>query len=217
MAVEKTEFDTWLKENLWRDLLFRTVIWVSVALLAAYFSFNVDVLSANAYFKSQTNNALRLANIIGVIAIFLGLVALLFKDLEAAKPAFWGQTRLIGKLGGVFRRLAGDLTLWALGVLVSVLIAVTIYGVAAEGGSWEEWALFSVTYLIVIFMCLAVAFLNVYVRRVEPFLANDVNKPIVIGLIYVTVIVGIGCATYIRHQELKNVSTANKSEQPVAN
>ena len=200
MAVEKTAFDTWLKDNLWRDLLFRTVIWVSVALLAAYFAFNVDVLSANAYFKSQTNNAVRLANIIGVIAIFLGLAALLFKDLEAAEPTFWGQTRFMGQVGGVFRRLAGDLTLWALGVLVSVLIAVTIYGVAAKGASWRDWALFSVTYLILICMCLTVAFLNVYVRRIEPFLAKNVKRPILIGLIYLVAIFGIGYAIYFRHQ-----------------
>lgn len=199
MAVETTVFDTWLKANLWRDLLFRTAIWVSVALLAAYFAFNVDVLSANAYFKSQTNNAVRLVNIIGVIAIFLGLVALLFKDLEAVKPTFWGQTRCMGKLGGVFRRLAGDLTLWALGILVSGLIAVTICGVAAKGASWKDWAIFSVTYLIVICMCLAIAFLNVYVRRAEPFLAKEMRRPVLIGLIYLVIIFGMGYAIYIRH------------------
>lgn len=199
MAVENTVFDTWLKDNLWRDLLFRTIIWVSVALLAAHFAFNIDALSANAYFKIQTNTALRLANIIGVIAIFLGLVALFFKDLEVAKPTVWGQTQLLGKLGGVFRRLAGDLTLWALGVLVSVLTAVTMYGIAAEKGSWKEWALISLTYLIVFLMCLAIARLNVYVRRTQPLLANHINRPIMIGLFYPAVIVAIGYAIYIKH------------------
>jgi uncharacterized membrane protein (Fun14 family) len=196
MAVEKTRFDDWLKENLWRDLIFRSFIWVSIASLASYFTLAIDAVDANNYFKSQTNSAFRLSRVFGTIAILLGLVAMMFKDMEVLSPNMWGRNTMLGGVGGFFRRLAGDLTLWTLGVLVAVLLAITVYGVIASGATWGDWAIFSFFYLLVAAMCLAVAFLNVYVRRAEPFLSEKLKNPLAVGIGYVAAIVGFPIYTY---------------------
>ena len=199
MAVEKTRFDDWLKENLWRDLIFRSFIWVSIASLASYFTLTIDAADANKYFKGQTNSVFRLSNVFGTIAIFLGLVAMMFKDMEVLSPSMWGRNTRLGGIGGFFRRLAGDLTLWTLGALVAVLLTITVYGAIANGTTSRDWAIFSIFYLLVAAMCLAVAFLNVYVRRAEAFLSEKFKNPYGVGLSYIVIIIGCPIYLYYRH------------------
>jgi len=195
MPVEKTKFDDWLKENLWRDLVFRSASWVVIALLASYFALAIDATSANDYFKSHAKNVLRLSNILGTVAIALGLVAMMFKDMEVLSPTIWGRDSFLGLVGGIFRRLAGDLTLWTLGALVSVLLTITVYGAIAAGSTWKDWAIFSFFYLVLAGMCLVIAFLNVYVRRAEALLSQKFKNVYLIGFSYVVII--IGCPTYL--------------------
>lgn len=194
MATEKTRFDDWLKDNLWRDLFFRAFAWTSVAALSAYFTLSVDAVSANDYLKNQSNSVFRLANLIGALAVFLGLIAMMFKDLECANPHLWGRDTKLGGIGGLFRRLAGDLTLWTLGALVSVLIAVAVFGFNATG-SPAEWAIFSLFYLLLVGMSFAVACINVFVRRAETFVAPTIANSKIIFLLYSIVI--IGCPIYL--------------------
>ncbi|MCG2584169.1 hypothetical protein [Massilia sp. TS11] len=194
MATEKTVFDDWLKDNLWRDLLFRAAFWVVIASLGAYYSLAIDAQSANDYLKRQSNSVFRLANIIGTTAIFLGLVAMMFKDLEQLSPKLWGRASTLGKVGGVFRRLAGDMTLWTLGALVSTLFVVGIVGFRSTG-SWGGWALFTFLYLLLAAMCFIVAMLNVYVRRAEPLLATKFKNVRCVLTAYVLMI--LGCPLYL--------------------
>lgn len=199
MAVEKTRFDDWLKDNLWRDLIFRSFMWVSIASLASYFTLVVDAAAANDYFKGQTNTVFRLSNVFGTIAIFLGLVALMFKDMEVLSPNIWGRSSFLGGVGGFFRRLAGDLTLWTLGALVSVLLTITVYGAIATGATWKDWAIFSLIYLLVAGMGFAVAFLNVYVRRAKSPLSEKFKNPYGVGLCYIVAITGCPVYLYYMH------------------
>jgi hypothetical protein len=155
MATEETVFDKYLKENLWKDLLFRAVFWVAISALGFYNS------------PAISNLVFRVANIMGTAAIFLGLVALMFKDLEQLSPQRWGRGSILGRVGGVFRRLAGDITLWTLGTLVSTLFIVGLFGFRSTG-SLSDWALFTFLYFLLAAMCSIVAVLNVYVRRIEP-------------------------------------------------
>lgn len=190
MATEKTKFDDWLKDNLWRDLIFRSVTWISVASLASYLSLSVDAVTANQYLKNQTNTVVKLSNIVGTIAILLGLIAMIFKDMEAVSPGIWGKETLLGGwIGGFLRRLAGDLTLWTLGALVTVLFSITVYGLLASGTSWRDWAIFSFSYLLIAILCIFVAGLNVLVRRAETFLPEMFSNSYVVLCCYVATII----------------------------
>ena len=188
LATEKTKFDDWLKEKLWRDLIFRTLIWASVALLALYFAISIDAETANAYFIRQTKMVFRLSNVFGTLAIFLGIVAMMFKDLEALTPERWGQDTFLGFVGGIIRRLAGDLTLWTLGAILTVLLTITVFGFKTSG-SWRDLAIYSYIYLIIVAMCFFDALLNVAIRRTAPFVANYYKNSLIVGLAYFIVIV----------------------------
>lgn len=188
MAVDKTKFDDWLKADLKRDLIFRAACWIAVALLATYFSVQVDARSINDYLSSQTNAVFRTANIVGTISILLGLLALMFKDMEELDPPTWGRETCLGWFGGMVRRLAGDMTLWTLGALVSVMLVAGIAG-AKSASTVADWALFSVFYLILLGMVVTVGWLNILVRRAEPLVAKKYRNPKVTSIVYPAVIV----------------------------
>lgn len=189
MAIEKTRFDNWLKNKLWRDLIFRSIIWALIACLGAYFTLYVDAVSTNDYLIKNTKFIFNLLNTLGSATLFLALVALFFKDMEALSPVMWGYDSKLGGIGGLFRRLAGDLTLWTLGLLVSVLFTVSVYGVMAEGFVWQKWAIYSLGYLITVGACFVVAFLNLLVRRADPSpLALEYSNAYGVAFFYVLVI-----------------------------
>lgn len=188
MAVDKTKFDDWLKEDLKRDLFFRGGCWIAVALLATYFSVQVDARSINDYLSSQTNAVFRTANIVGTISILMGLLALMFKDMEELDPSTWGRETCRGWYGGMVRRLAGDMTLWTLGALVSVMLVAGIAG-ANSASTIADWALFSIFYSILLGMVVVVGVLNILVRRAEPLVAKKYRNPKVLFVAYPVVIV----------------------------
>ncbi|MGW8394491.1 hypothetical protein [Pseudoduganella sp. HUAS MS19] len=193
MATEKTVFDDWLKENLWRDLVFRATFWFAIASIGAYYSLAIDSQTANEYLKRQSNSVFRTANIVGTISILLGIVAMMFKDMEPLSNR-WTRDSKLGRIGGVFRRLAGDMTLWTLGALVSTLFVIGLVGFRSTG-SLAEWALFTFLYLILVAMCFMAALLNVHVRRAEPLLATKLQNPRWMLAIYITAI--LGCPLYL--------------------
>ncbi|WP_426339718.1 hypothetical protein ACN9MZ_26055 [Pseudoduganella sp. S-14] len=193
MATEKTVFDDWLKENLWRDLVFRATFWFVIASIGAYYSLTIDSQSTNEYLKRQSNSVFRTANIIGTVSILLGIVAMMFKDMEPLSN-IWARDSRLGRIGGVFRRLAGDMTLWTLGALVSTLFVIGLVGFRSAG-TLTEWALFTFLYLILVAMGFMAALLNVHVRRAEPFLATKLKDPRWVLAIYVVGI--LGCPLYL--------------------
>lgn len=190
MAVEKTDFDDWLKQDLKRDLFFRAGCWLAIALLATYLSVRVDARTINDYLSSQTNAVFRTANIVGTISILMGFLALMFKDMEALDPQDWGLGTRRGWYGGMVRRLAGDMILWTLGALVSVMLVAAIAG-ANSASTYKDWAVFSIFYLVLVLMVVAMGLLNVFVRRAEPLLG--VHYPHVKAVLFgypVLIIVG---------------------------
>ena len=200
MAMTKT-FDELLQKNVWYDLLFRASVWVSVASVASYFVLQVDAQTANCYFRNQVNPILRLCNADGLLALFVAVAALMFKDLEHASEQYWGPRTVLGFVGGVVRRLASDLTLWTLSGLVSVLLITTVYGRMALTSSWREWAIFSVGYLTIGLLSLGIAVLNVLVRRKEPLFASESSTPfhpLLILLVY-TAVLGASITGVMKH------------------
>ena len=200
VATEKTWFDDWLKDKLCRDIIFRVALWISISITAMYFSIYQDAVSIHGYFKNTSNSLVRLANSVGTISIVLGIVALMFKDLEFLESQKYGQHKKVGKVGGILRRLAGDLTLWTLGLLVTFLCIVTIAGYKATG-NMTEVVVFTLAYVLLLFMAIGVACFNIFIRRANPSpFVNVFKKPwiafvcyslIIVVVIYVAFFLGV--------------------------
>lgn len=178
MATDKNPFDDLLKKKLQRDLLFRVFIWAIIAGLTAYYASSRPNFSAVEFFARVAATVMPVLNVIGVTAIFLSVFALLFKDLEALHPEWWGSRRRLAMATGVVRRTSGDLTLWVIGALVTVLAAATV-GVTSEfvGGraSTSDLARVGLLYITLVMMLIVVGFLNVMVRRIDPPIATKDN------------------------------------------
>lgn len=198
MAAEITKFDTWLKDKLYRDLLFRIFVWICIVFANAYYALGVDRLSLERYFKAASTSMERPLNSLGTISIILGVVALMLKDLEFVSKETWGQESTLGKWGGVVRRLAGDLTLWTAGAFFS-FFALAGYAGFTSASNWRESAIFSLVWSLLSLVTLGVFTLNVFVRRKEPtFFAKQFKKPLHVIVCYAFFIIGLLLYMWLR-------------------
>lgn len=171
MATDKSAFDDYLKEELHRDILFRVLVWAFVAGLATYYASRSAQFTSISHLQRMADSLGPMVNAIGVAAIVLAGVALVLKDLENVSPAYWGQSSIAGRLGGFIRRLAGDLTLWVVGALVTILSAVAFVAFdayRAEQMTTKNFAAIFMMFFVFILFAVIVSILNVLVRRPGP-------------------------------------------------
>lgn len=184
MSTDKNQFDDWLKKNLVRDLVFRALVWLIISGIATYFAIHTLNIQPLDYLDRMGKSLGRLVNSVGSASILLCVPALMFKDLEASiknpkLKAFMGRG-----FAGVIRRLAGDLSLWTLGAVItlssSFLMVATI--VEVKRSDYLPLGLFSITALM---MITGVGAINFFVRRSAPTpLTTLTNNPILISLVY---------------------------------
>lgn len=176
MATDKTAFDDYLKDRLHRAILFRVLVWASVAGLATYYASRSAEFTSVSHLQRVADSLTPMVNAIGVSAIILSGIALVLKDLENVSPAYWGQSTIAGRIGGLVRRLAGDLGLWVVGALITILSAVAFVAIDAyrvdQMTTKNFWAIFMMFFVFVLFAAI-VSFMNVLIRRLAPPLTNS--------------------------------------------
>ncbi|WP_407276391.1 hypothetical protein [Halothiobacillus sp. DCM-1] len=185
MSTDDNEFDNLLKRKLYRDLLFRSVIWIGVASATGYLAVFYQGIKPLDYFERVSKTLAPLANTVGTFSLLLCVIAMMLKDLEATltKPTLVAATR--GYLGGVVRRLAGDLSLWTLGALMTLLATFLMALLNVTMASNEYASVGSLGFLLVVITILT-AMANVYVRRAGPTpIVGSIRNPILITLVYV--------------------------------
>lgn len=168
MATDKTWFDDRLKGNLFLDTGFRVLVWAGIVFLTLrHASAQID-FSPIAVFENSFKGLLPVMVDVVRISFILCLLALILKDLEHVAPEKWGQGTLIGKVGGVVRRLAGDLSLWIIGALATLLasLGILVFYIN-KNGSWSTEANhFTVVMAFVLLLSLGIfAVASVWVRR----------------------------------------------------
>ncbi|MPS35480.1 MAG: hypothetical protein E2593_09325 [Stenotrophomonas sp.] len=176
MATESNWFDSWLKDHLHRDIIFRIGVWTSIASVTAYYASNETGFSGVAYLDKASKSLLPVLNLIGSGAIILSLIAMMFKDAEQVDEKNWGADSFLGRTGGFIRRLAGDLTLWVVGSLAALLSAVTvalIQAIRIGAMTTQNASAIAIMYLLFGVFLVITAILNVYVRRAKPPLTNS--------------------------------------------
>ena len=175
MSADKTWFDDKLKGNLFFDLGFRFLVWLSVAFLAFKHASNrADFSPIDAFMASQENLMPVVVDVM-TVGFVLCTLAMLLKDLEHASPAYWGQDTTLGRAGGIVRRLAGDLTLWIIGAMVTLLASLAVLAMHIhQAGAWSEDVK---TFVFILSFVLAVStatfsVISVWVRRKTSLLTS---------------------------------------------
>lgn len=168
MPTDKTWFDDKLKSNLFFDLGFRAIVWLAVAFLAfRHASKKTDFSPLDAFIRSQESLLPVVVDVMVGCFIFC-VPAMLLKDLEHVAPRHWGQDTIAGRIGGVIRRLAGDLTLWILGAQITLLASLSVVAVYIHRlDAWSDGAIQFVTLFGLVFIISLAVFsvVSVWVRK----------------------------------------------------
>lgn len=174
MATEKNCFDDHLKDKLWRDIVFRMIVLLTITGSTLYFATRATGFSALAYLEKTGETIGPVLNSVGQFSLFLAIIALMFKDLEH-QSSNWSQQTKIGRLGAFIRRLASDLMLWMFGIFGTLLCITSL----ATADIWRrtEITVFNGLQLGYIYSFLALgvvvtAAMNILIRRPAPPLAN---------------------------------------------
>jgi DMSO/TMAO reductase YedYZ heme-binding membrane subunit len=167
MSTDVNAFDQYLKNCLYRDLLFRTIVWLGVSLATGFLVITFGGSTALSYFERVGKTLAPLVNSIGVGGLLLCLLALFLKDLEFVSKNAKTIAATRGMLGGFVRRLAGDISLWTLGALVAMLSAMIIALLHTSMSKLEVGAVSSLAFLLVLMAALT-SIANVFVRRSGP-------------------------------------------------
>jgi hypothetical protein len=167
VSTDKNVFDDFLKKNLVRDLAFRGLVWLVISGVAAYFAIHSLNIQPLDYLDRMGKSLGRLINSIGSVSILLCLPALMFKDLEVCVKNPKCKAFVGGWLAGGIRRLAGDLSLWTLGAIITMASSFFIVAMMVEIKR-SEYVLLGVFTLTVLMMVTGVGAINFFVRRSAP-------------------------------------------------
>lgn len=171
MATDTNAFDAYLKDQLHRDIIFRVAVWAVIATAAGFYATRKASFSGFDYFEKSADLLLPLSNLFGSVSVLLVLIALFFKDAEYVDSAQYGQRTKKGKIGGFFRRLAGDISLWVIGTLIGLITALSIAVILAlrnQGIKLDDWVAIGWMYFVFLGFLVVMAALNAFVRRAEP-------------------------------------------------
>ncbi len=167
MATETSRFDTWLKEKLLRDVLFRCISGALIPIVAISHAMPTGSRELLAYVIRMVDSVMYLLDTVGFFALFVAVVSLILKDFEALFSTGWGQETSLGGAGGVIRRLGGDMTNWLIGAVMSMLIAVLV-ALFIGSNPIEVVAVLSGFLFMLCFWLVVLAGLSVLVRRQGP-------------------------------------------------
>jgi len=107
------------------------------------------------------------------------------KDLEKTlgNPSWVAATR--GHLGGLVRRLAGDLSLWTLGAFITLIATLVLILFKVEVSA-KEYAIAGSLGIVLVAFTAFIATANVLVRRSGPTpLVSHIHKPLAIAAVYI--------------------------------
>ena len=206
MATDKTWFDDRLKRPLVLDIAFRAGVWLCIAFVTFKHVSKSATFSPVAGLETAFNVLMPVMVAILPWCLVLCFFAMLLKDLEKVDDARWGQGALVGRLGGVVRRLAGDLTLWILGALVSVAssVAVVAYYAYREHTWSDEITHFIVLMIMLLGIPFAVfAYVSTWVRRDVSLVSSHANLSTVCNTswkVLVFYLLLIGCTAVLGRQ-----------------
>lgn len=184
MSTDKNLFDDYLKKNLVRDLVFRALVWLVISGIAAYFAIHTLNIQPLDYLDRMGKSLGRLVNSVGSVSILLCLPALMFKDLEASVKTPGYKAFMGGCFAGAIRRLAGDLSLWTLGAIITLSSSFLLVATIVKLQSSDYLPLFVFTATAVM-MIAGIGAINFLVRRSAPTpLMTCTNNPTVISVVY---------------------------------
>ena len=198
MALDSNTFDDWLKDKPLRDLAFRGAIWVVLSCVAAFFAIKRGLTPVD-YLSRTAESSAPLVNAIGLVALVAAAIAMCLKDLEALAPEKYGQASRVGRIGGLARRIGGDLMLWTLGAFIA-LLSVSVVAVGLSPVSEAEWPAVKAMLFLLSFLVGGTTALTYLVRRKGPTpttLLLTQPRSLIIG--YVVAAFAVTTYVWLRH------------------
>lgn len=188
MSTDTNKFDTRLKRNLFIDLAFRSVLWLGLSLATANIAITAGGATPLQYFEKVGSTIGPLVNSLGAFGLLLSVLALLLKDLEHTSHSEHIQEATRGYLAGFVRRTAGDVSLWTLGGLTTLLTSFFIALWLISIKPYEYGAVSSLAALLLL-MTGFTAVACVFVRRAGPTpLVTHVKNPKFVVVIWSSVL-----------------------------
>lgn len=185
MSTDTNKFDSRLKRNLFLDLAFRSVLWLGISGATAYIAITAGGATPLQYFEKVGSTLGPLANSLGTFGLLLSVLALLLKDLEQTSHSEHVREATRGYLAGFVRRTAGDVSLWTLGGLTTLLASFFI-ALWFTSMKPHEYAAVASLAAFLLLMTGFTAVANVFVRRAGPTpLVTHVKNPKFVALIWV--------------------------------
>ncbi|WP_454241415.1 hypothetical protein [Pseudomonas sp. HLS-6 TE3448] len=181
ITITDTDIERTLKQSPFRDVCFRAFVFVVIASVATLTG--IKHFDPLAYLDGVGRSVAPMLNIMGSIALILCIPALMTKDLEVALRNAQYRAMARGRLAGLSRRLASDLTLWSLGALIGLLTSLLIVMTKVQLRP-DDYPPAAVTITWIVCLIIAMSMANIQIRLPRPTPLASLH-PALVGLIYV--------------------------------
>ncbi|WP_380184626.1 hypothetical protein [Kalamiella sp. sgz302252] len=187
-SAETSFIETWIKEDLRREIYYRLSFWTLSALITYYAISHSTGFSAIDYFMGYTKNTTKLLQFIAFSNIFIFMIAISFKDMEVKYKGAWSQEKPLGKFGSLIRKINGDWLLWvsSLALTFFIIILMTIYNTiqGSDPMNLGQGLIILACTVSLLIVSLIHAWLYVLVKKEgpSPFSANIENPSLIIPI-----------------------------------
>ena len=188
MKAEDNLVDTWLKESVKREMLFRVGAWSAFTFLVFYISFKDPSFALKNYVFPFIHKELDKLNFVWAFLLYPVLLAFFFKDIKHSRPSKWDGNTFLSNAGMIVKKLTGELLLWVSGISVSLfLVFITTLPallISEPNTSPRDYVL-SLYSIFCIGLLTLISLKTYYLLRIDkPFIFNWVTSHTKIKTIY---------------------------------
>ncbi|MFA9599511.1 hypothetical protein ACERI6_07965 [Citrobacter portucalensis] len=195
MKAEDNFVDSWLKESVKREMLFRVGAWSTFTVLVFYISFNNPSFALKNYAIPLIHNELDKLNFVWEFLLYVVLLAFFLKEIKHSKPDRWDGETFFSKMGMIVRKITCELLLWVGGLSVSLLLVLSVslpaLLISESDATLKDF--FLTLYSIFCIGLLTYITLNIYyfLRRDKPLIFNRVTSHAGIKFIYTSAFIAL--------------------------
>jgi len=189
MKAEENLIDNWLKESVWREILYRVGLWSLITVVVFYISLKDPTFVLIKYVTPFVTKMVDQLNFAWAFLYIPVVISFFFKDMGYMKPAKWGDGSIRFKAGMIIKKVTCELLLWTGGITTSlVIMIVTSFPVIIFNDNNTTLQDYTLTGFLIfffsLFMCFTL-FLYYYLRIDKPAIYSLTNSFILTKLCYV--------------------------------
>ncbi|MEZ0582555.1 hypothetical protein ACA373_06090 [Erwinia sp. STN24] len=125
MKSESTPLDKWMKESLFREMLYRLIPWSVISIVIYLVISSEKDFSASSYYVSYMIRQINIFGVVLPVLIITTVIAVIFKDMDGQGVGVWKYPGYLGAIGVFIRKVLSDVLLWSYGLAYN-LICLTL-------------------------------------------------------------------------------------------